>query len=70
MLRIVPNEQEVKALREYDRDKKPIELLSEEDKFVYYVSVLDKAKLNALFYVNNILRKVFIRFNTSCRDES
>lgn len=36
--RVIPNEQEVKAFKEYQREQKPIELLSDEDKFMMSVS--------------------------------
>ena len=38
LMRIIPNEQEVKAFREYERERKPLEVLSDEDKFVHNVS--------------------------------
>jgi len=40
LLRVVPNEQEVKAFKEYERDRKPLSLLSEEDRFMISVSRL------------------------------
>lgn len=39
LLRIVPNEQEVKAFREYEVERKPIEVLADEDKFMISVSL-------------------------------
>lgn len=42
LLRIVPNDQEVKAFREYEADRKPIEILSDEDKFMFSVSLYKK----------------------------
>lgn len=37
LLRISPNEQEVKMFREYEKEKKSIDLLSEEDRFMLNV---------------------------------
>ena len=38
LLRIVPSEEEIKKYKEYDRDKKPLEVLTDEDKFLLQVS--------------------------------
>ena len=40
LLRIVPNDQELKAYREYERERKPTSLLSEEDRFMICVSII------------------------------
>jgi len=40
LLRIIPNEQEVKAYKEYERDRKPTSLLSEEDRFMICVCII------------------------------
>jgi len=40
LLRILPNEQELKAYREYERDRKPTALLSEEDQFMICVCIV------------------------------
>ncbi len=37
-MRVVPNEKEVKEFKQYERDRKPLEILSDEDKFMYSVS--------------------------------
>jgi len=37
LLRIVPNEQEVKAYKEYEKDRKPIDQLADEDRFMMSV---------------------------------
>ena len=34
LMRMVPNEQEVKLLKDYEKDRKPLEILSDEDKFM------------------------------------
>ena len=38
LMRVIPNEQEVKDLKEYEKDRKPIEALSDEDRFMLNVS--------------------------------
>ena len=45
LLRILPNEQELKAYREYERDRKPTSLLSEEDRFMICVSIVQFLRL-------------------------
>ena len=51
LVRVIPNEQEVKAFREYERERKPLELLSDEDKFVHNVSVAHAANIHCLEYI-------------------
>lgn len=38
LLKVLPNDQEVKAFKRYLADKKNIDVLSEEDKFLFAVS--------------------------------
>ena len=40
LLRVVPNEKEVKEFKQYERDRKSFEILSDEDKFIYSVRIL------------------------------
>ena len=40
LLRILPNDQELKAYKEYERERKPTSLLSEEDRFMICVSIV------------------------------
>ena len=49
LLRVVPNEKEVKEFKQYEREKKPLAILSDEDKFIYSVSLLCFLKLGRLF---------------------
>ncbi len=58
ILRVIPNEKEVKAYKEYDKMKKPVEVLSEEDKFMAGVSALD--------FNTVIIALVFIDFSCIC----
>jgi len=46
--KIAPNEQELKMFTEYERSKKPIEVLADEDKFVFSVS---SPIFTSLFYL-------------------
>ncbi len=39
MMRVVPNEEEVKAFKKYEKERKPVEALSDEDRFM--ISVRD-----------------------------
>ena len=49
LLRVVPNEKEVKEFKQYEREKKPLAILSDEDKFIYSVSLLCFLKLGRLY---------------------
>jgi hypothetical protein len=57
LMRVVPNEQEVKAFKEYERDRKPTSLLSEEDRFMISVSE------ECIIHFFRHLLHVFIVFN-------
>jgi formic-like protein len=37
LLRIMPSEEEIKKYKEYDREKKPVDVLTDEDKFLLQV---------------------------------
>lgn len=37
LLRIIPNEQELKAFKEYEKEKKPLDQLADEDRFMMNV---------------------------------
>jgi len=39
ILRVIPNDQEIKLYREYEADGKPVEVLADEDKFMLSVSL-------------------------------
>lgn len=53
--RMVPNEQETKAYREYVAEKKNINLLTEEDKFLMQLTKVERisAKLSIMNYIGN-----------------
>lgn len=53
--RMVPTEQETKAYREYVLDKKNVNLLTEEDKFLYQLTKVERisAKLSIMSYIGN-----------------
>lgn len=53
--RMVPTEQETKAYREYVLEKKNVNLLTEEDKFLYQLTRVERisAKLSIMSYTGN-----------------
>ncbi|XP_076360922.1 formin-like protein isoform X2 [Tachypleus tridentatus] len=53
LLRMVPNEKEVKAYREYEKQKKPVDDLTDEDKFLLSLSKVERLsqKLNIMSYI-------------------
>ncbi|XP_052246158.1 formin-like protein isoform X2 [Dreissena polymorpha] len=52
---VLPNDQEVKLLRTYERDKKPLELLSDEDKFMLQLTKVDRLqqRLQVMSFISN-----------------
>jgi len=55
LLRVSPNDQETKAFREYERDKKPIDVLSDEDKFMLNLMKIERLnqKLLIMSFIGN-----------------
>ncbi|KAI0214437.1 Formin-like protein [Lamellibrachia satsuma] len=55
LLRIIPNDQEMKLYRDYERDKKPVDVLSEEDKFMISLMKVERLsqKLHIMSYIGN-----------------
>ncbi|KAG0715873.1 Formin-like protein CG32138 [Chionoecetes opilio] len=53
--RMVPNDVEIKAYREYERERKPIPQLTEEDQFMLNLSKIDRlaTKLQIMSFVAN-----------------
>ncbi|XP_022243881.1 formin-like protein CG32138 [Limulus polyphemus] len=53
LLRMVPNEKEVKAYREYERQRRPTDALTDEDKFLLSLSKVERLsqKLNIMSYI-------------------
>ncbi|XP_076348576.1 formin-like protein isoform X2 [Tachypleus tridentatus] len=53
LLRMVPNEKEVKAYREYERQRRPVDALTDEDKFLLLLSKVERLsqKLNIMRYI-------------------
>ncbi|XP_022238281.1 formin-like protein CG32138 [Limulus polyphemus] len=58
--RMVPNEKEVKAYREYERQKKPFDALTDEDKFLLQLTKVERLsqKLNILNYIYSFSENV------------
>lgn len=55
LLRMVPNEAEVKAYREYEQSRKPVDALTDEDKFLLQLTKVERLqqKLNIMSYIAN-----------------
>lgn len=55
LLKMVPTEQECKAYKEYAADKKDVNLLTEEDKFVMNLTKIERisSKLSIMSYIGN-----------------
>ncbi|KAK2180878.1 hypothetical protein NP493_421g02041 [Ridgeia piscesae] len=53
--RVIPNDQEIKLYRDYERDKKPIDILSDEDKFMISLLKVERLsqKLHIMSYIGN-----------------
>ncbi|CAH1788909.1 unnamed protein product [Owenia fusiformis] len=60
LLRLVPNEKEVKELKKYEKEKKPIERLTEEDRFMLKLVKTERLsqKLNIMSYIGNFFDTV------------
>ncbi|XP_076319849.1 formin-like protein isoform X2 [Tachypleus tridentatus] len=58
--RMIPNEKEVKAYREYERQKKPFDALTDEDKFLLQLTKVERLpqKLNILNYIYSFSENV------------
>lgn len=58
--RMVPNEAEIKLYREYERDRKPINQLTEEDQYMLQLSKIDRlsTKLQVMSYIANFFDNV------------
>ena len=60
LLRIVPNEQELKAYREYERERKPTSLLSEEDRFMICVCIFLFLCVKPCSFLEQMYRCLFV----------
>ncbi|KAK7071689.1 Formin-like protein 2, partial [Halocaridina rubra] len=58
--RMVPNDAEIKLYREYERDRKPISQLTEEDQYMLQLSKIDRlaTKLQVMSYVANFFDNI------------
>ncbi|XP_053373201.1 formin-like protein isoform X2 [Mercenaria mercenaria] len=52
---VLPNEQEIKAYKLYEKDKKPIDMLSDEDKFMWQLCKVERLpqRLTIMSYISN-----------------
>ncbi|XP_076328093.1 LOW QUALITY PROTEIN: formin-like protein [Tachypleus tridentatus] len=55
LLRMVPNDKEVKAYREYEKQKRPVDGLTDEDKFLLSLTRVERLnqKLNIMSYIGS-----------------
>lgn len=60
--RMVPTEQETKAYREYVIEKKNVNLLTEEDKFLMQLTKVERisAKLGVMSYIGNFFDNIHL----------
>ncbi|XP_064648618.1 formin-like protein isoform X3 [Lineus longissimus] len=58
--RMIPNEKEVKAFKEYEKERKPINMLAEEDQFIFMLYKIERLqqKLQIMNYVGNFFENV------------
>ncbi|XP_052770325.1 formin-like protein isoform X2 [Mya arenaria] len=52
---VLPNEQEIKAFKMYERDRKPVDMLSDEDKFMLQLTKVDRLsqRLQVMSFIAN-----------------
>ncbi|ESO06680.1 hypothetical protein HELRODRAFT_155739 [Helobdella robusta] len=55
LIRVMPNEQETKLFKEYEKDKKPLDMLSDEDRFMIYLMKVERLpqKLMIMSFIGN-----------------
>lgn len=60
--RMVPTEQECKAYREYVNEKKSVNILTEEDKFLMNLTKVERisAKLSIMSYIGNFYDNIHL----------
>lgn len=54
-MRFLPTEPEVKALRQYERDRRPLDQLAEEDRFMLLFSKIERLtqRMNIITFIGN-----------------
>ncbi|MBN3307461.1 FMNL3 protein, partial [Amia calva] len=55
LMRFLPTEAEVKVMRQYERDRRPLDQLAEEDRFMLYFSKIERLtqRMNIITFVGN-----------------
>ncbi|XP_014675296.1 PREDICTED: formin-like protein CG32138 [Priapulus caudatus] len=55
LLKLIPKEDEIKAYRQYEKDKKPLEALTEEDKLMFQLTKVERLlqKLQVMSFIGN-----------------
>jgi len=58
LLRMIPNPQEVQAYREYEKSGRSVDLMTDEDKFLFQISKIERLeqKLKIMFYIETLLK--------------
>lgn len=60
LMRFLPTDSEVKLLRQYERDRKPLEKLSDEDRFMMQFSRIERLnqRMNIMTFMGNFTDNV------------
>ncbi|XP_076094984.1 formin-like protein 3 isoform X3 [Mytilus galloprovincialis] len=55
LLTILPNDQEVKAFKQYEKDRKPLDMLTDEDRFLFQLCKVERLspKLHIMSFIGN-----------------
>lgn len=55
LMRFLPTEMEVKALRQYERERRPLDQLAEEDRFMLLFSKIERLtqRMNIITFIGN-----------------
>ena len=57
-MRVVPNEEEVKAFKKYEKERKPFEALSDEDRFMISVSDSKSIRQHSLYSLVHVDQRI------------
>lgn len=72
LLRFIPTEPEVKMLRQYEKEKKPLENLTDEDRFMMQFSKIERLmqKMTIMAFVGNFNESVQMLTPVSSKQKS
>lgn len=74
LMRFLPTEAEMKLLRQYERDRKPLEALSDEDRFMMQFSRIERLnqRMSIMIFMGNFTDNVQmltpVRLSQTCRN--